>query len=109
MLPNLYLISLDGSDKQLIDTGSWSALSPDGRQLAYAHNGLQMLDLTTRQTRTLIQEDSSYAMAWSPDGTQLAFVRRAGRIPHPSGRFWCATVTWQQPRYDRYRRLAAGR
>ncbi|MCW5874772.1 MAG: PD40 domain-containing protein [Anaerolineales bacterium] len=75
MLPNLYLISLDGSDKQLIDTGSWPALSPDGRQLAYAHNGLQVLDLTTRQTRTLIQEDSSYAMAWSPDGTQLAFVR----------------------------------
>lgn len=75
MLPNLYLISLDGSDKQLIDVGSWPALSPDGKQLAYARDGVQVLDLTTGQTRTLIPQDSSYAMAWSPDGTQLAFVR----------------------------------
>lgn len=75
LLPNLYLVSLDGSDKQLIDVGSWPALSPDGNQLAYAHDGLQVLDLATGQTRTLIQQDSSYAMAWSPDGTQLAFVR----------------------------------
>lgn len=75
MLPNLYLISLDGSDKQLIDVGSWPALSPDGSQLAYARDGVQVLDLTTGQTRTLIPQDSSYAMAWSPDGSQLAFVR----------------------------------
>ncbi|MCW5839286.1 MAG: PD40 domain-containing protein, partial [Anaerolineales bacterium] len=75
MLPGLYLISLDGADRQFIDIGSSPALSPDGNQVAYAHDGLRLYDVPSGEMRTLIQEDSAYSMAWSPDGTQLAFVR----------------------------------
>ncbi|MBX3005456.1 MAG: hypothetical protein KF821_06470 [Anaerolineales bacterium] len=74
MLPGLYLISLDGADRQFIDIGSSPALSPDGNQVAYAHDGLRLYDLPSGEMRTLIQEDSAYSMAWSPDGAQLAFV-----------------------------------
>lgn len=75
MLPSLYLANLDGNQRQFIDIGSWPTLSPDGRQVAYARDGLRIFDTETGQTRRLIQEDSSYAMSWSPDGTRLAFVR----------------------------------
>lgn len=75
LLPRFYLAGLDDSDRQDIDIGSWGALSPDGRYLAYAHDGLRVVDLESGQSSLLITEDSSYAMAWSPDGSRLAFIR----------------------------------
>jgi len=75
MLPTLRLSGLDGSQPQTIDIGSWASLSPDGRFVAYAHDGLRITDLVSGQTLVLIAEDSSYAIAWSPDGSRLAFIR----------------------------------
>lgn len=75
MLPTLYVQGLDGSQKQSIDIGSWGALSPDGRMVAYAHDGLQVVDLKSGIMHTLIEEDSAYAMAWAPDNSRLAFIR----------------------------------
>jgi Tol biopolymer transport system component len=69
------LIPLDGTDPITIGQGSWAAISPDGHKVAYAYEGLRVMDVDTGQTSLLIAEDSSYAMAWSSDGQRLAFIR----------------------------------
>lgn len=75
LLPDVRLSGMDGSQPQIIDIGSWAALSPDGQLVAYAHNGLRVVDLASGQSRLLIAEDSSYAIAWAPDSSRLAFIR----------------------------------
>lgn len=75
LLPNLILVPLDGTDPIAIGQGSWAAISPDGSKVAYAYEGLRVLDIPSGQTSLLISEDSSYAMAWSPDSQRIAFIR----------------------------------
>jgi hypothetical protein len=75
LLPNLMLIPLDGTDPITIGQGSWAAISPDGSKVAYAYEGLRVMDFASRQTSMLISEDSSYAIAWSPDSQRIAFIR----------------------------------
>ncbi len=59
-------------------TARWS---PDGRHLAFltggAAPGLHVHDLATGQTRTLLTSPTALReLAWSPDGTSLAFQQR---------------------------------
>ena len=75
LLPNLVIAPLDGSPPTTISLGSWAALSADGRKVAYAYEGLRVMNSEIGQTSLLIAEDSSYGMAWSPDGQRLAFIR----------------------------------
>ncbi len=75
LLPNLLLVPLDGSPTITIGQGSWAALSPDGQRVAYAYEGLRVIDVASGQTSLLIAEDSSYAMSWSPDGKRIALIR----------------------------------
>lgn len=75
LLPNLSLIRADGSLVADLGLGSWGSVSPDGSKVAYAYNGLRVFDIASKQTSLLISEDSSYNMAWSPDGTRLALIR----------------------------------
>ena len=75
LLPAQVLVSLDSNETTAIGQGSWAALSPGGRKVAYAYEGLRVLDTETGQTVLLIAEDSSYAMSWSPEGERITFIR----------------------------------
>lgn len=57
------------------------APSPDGRSVAFAARGwLWTMDVATRQARRLTNGARIDSRpAWSPDGTQIAFVRDSGR------------------------------
>lgn len=70
----------------------YPALSPDGRELAYAGatsfaeaTDLYLLGTTLGETRpvrlTATAEAAEVSPAWSPDGGQLAFVRQAENRP----------------------------
>ncbi|KAK5992139.1 Tol-Pal system TolB-like protein [Cladobotryum mycophilum] len=62
--------------------------SPDGRYIVYrqwsvktgSHEGLRILDLTTRNIRVLTTEWDNLPK-WSPDGSKILFTRRVGSTP----------------------------
>lgn len=63
---------------RLTRTGSWPTWSPDSRWLAYAgDDGIRILDPRTGRERVLTH-DRGFALAWSPDGTRLAYLRGRG-------------------------------
>lgn len=87
---SIWLIGSDGSGHRAllgddVQTSSprWS---PDGRRLAYIASGeeeagLFLLDFATGERRKLARlETGQTGLAWSPDGTQLAW---AGFVPAP--------------------------
>jgi TolB protein len=78
-----------GAPRQLATGGSWSqpSWSPDGSSLAYVYRGTNFSDifvtdprgeaqtrLTTSQSSILDDNDWNFRPAWSPDGSQIAFV-----------------------------------
>jgi Tol biopolymer transport system component len=79
-------VDLDsGARTRLIGNASSPALAPDGRTLAYATydpvtgaESIDITDLQTNDTRTLVQASGVLVLiqnlAWSPDGTVLAFM-----------------------------------
>jgi len=80
----LYRARADGTGKERlspegITVKEWAAApSPDGTQVAFVRNGdyyagaLQVLDLATRQVRSLNR--AGRFPKWSPDGSQIAYI-----------------------------------
>jgi hypothetical protein len=62
-----------------IPANSPFAPDPAGKQVALMHNGLALLDVTTRNSAPL-SPDTPQAIAWAPDGQRLAaaFLREHG-------------------------------
>lgn len=89
------LMNADGSNVQHLTPRNVKAIhpnwSPDGRQLAYCTDDdlapprkndadIVVIDVATRQTRTLITGGVNTYPAWSPDGKRLAFRRMLGEM-----------------------------
>jgi len=77
---HISVIDLDNDQEQAIGPGTWPALSPDGNRLAYSGaDGLYIVDLATgERNRLLGTNENDYNPVWSPDGTQIAFIRGVG-------------------------------
>jgi TolB protein len=96
-LPGRLLFVKDGdlwiwdgaTPRQLARSGAWTqpSWSPDGTYLAYVYRGINFSDifvtdargesqtrLTTSQSTILDDNDWNFRPAWSPEGTQIAFV-----------------------------------
>ena len=65
-----------GGPDTAIATGIQPAVSPDGRQLAFAQRGVSVMDLATGQSRVVRAEETEYRVkpAWTPDGQSLLYV-----------------------------------
>ena len=64
-----------GKDTALI-AGVQPAISPDGKSMAYAQDGVRVLDLATLQSRTVRDEETEYRTkpSWTPDGQNILYV-----------------------------------
>lgn len=85
-------VGLDGRLTELTDIGAPAlppmknlrlgnapAISPDGKRIAYSHNGnLWIMDASGYNAETLISDGASWAPAFSPDGKTLAYVNGTG-------------------------------
>lgn len=77
---DIYIMNADGTNaKQLVDQkGSiWEIrISPNGKKLLYitAYVGINILDIDTRNSETILPNHHGYHADWSPDGTQIVFI-----------------------------------
>src|SRR5687767_7505991 len=64
-----------GTDSALVN-GIQPSVSPDGRSIAYERGGLRVLDLATRESRLVRDEETGYRMkpVWTPDGRSILYV-----------------------------------
>ncbi len=91
LMPQLTVLSPDGSQRQEIAIGGWSALSPDGSTVAFIKSdgpSLFLADVASGAIRPLPNSTpEDYHPVWSPDGQWLAFVRSLAGIfvIHPDG------------------------
>lgn len=119
----VYLLDIESREiRRIADNKGGDCLmlrwSPDGRALAlmrttdYMHSGLSLLDVATRDERTLIpldSETSSRAVGWTRDGQRLLVVtdrpedgnQAVGLLSLGTGRIaWCTKDTWETSAYD---------
>jgi len=77
-MPLIYLANSDGSQRQEIAHGAWSALSPDGATIIFvpeAGDGLRVADVRTGRVASLPGTTAGdYHPVWSPDGQWIAFT-----------------------------------
>jgi Tol biopolymer transport system component len=73
----VYASNLDGSDLRDLGQGTWPTVSPDGSKTAYsAADGINIADNETGTTTHLPGTvEGDYHPLWSPDASQIAFVR----------------------------------
>jgi hypothetical protein len=73
----IFVVNLEDGSRQVLGPGTWPSLSPDGARAAYSGpDGLHVVDLTSGENRLVPgTTDFDYNPRWSPDGSQLAFVR----------------------------------
>ncbi len=78
-MPLVYLANSDGSQRQEIAHGAWSALSPDGATVIFvpeAGDGLRVADVRTGRIAPLPGTTAGdYHPVWSSDGGWIAFKR----------------------------------
>jgi TolB protein len=116
MIPSLYIMNADGSQRTLISTGSCGGIfqtivniswSPDGSRIAVGCNwdddraqGNRVIVMDSDgQNRTVVTENGLYP-DWSPDGRTLAYYSDQGNlelldldsgattpVPNPAGQF----------------------
>jgi hypothetical protein len=73
----IFVVNLENESRQILGPGTWPSLSPDGTRAAYSGtDGLHVVDLNSGENQLLPgTTDFDYNPRWSPDGSQLAFVR----------------------------------
>ncbi len=76
------LSTLGGGAHKLLEEGRDPAVSPDGKEVAFVagsklHQQIWLVDVDGSQLRKLVGDDDDLfgAVAWSPDGTKLAYTR----------------------------------
>ena len=91
---SLYLVAADGTGLHAItsdDDDASPSFSPDGRQVAYVHAGEVWVTRDGGTPREVTHVGgTAREVAWSPDGTWLAFTAAAGDLRdvfevHPAG------------------------
>ena len=73
----VFVSGLDGSGQQVLGSGTWPELSPDGTWAAYSGpDGLHVADLASGRNRALPgTTPNDYSLRWSRDSQQIAFIR----------------------------------
>jgi len=73
----VFVFDLATGERQALGPGTWPTLSDDGRRAAYSWSeGLHLVDLTTGENQIVPGTTTNdYNPRFSPDGSQLAFVR----------------------------------
>jgi DNA-binding winged helix-turn-helix (wHTH) protein/Tol biopolymer transport system component len=88
---SLWIVSaLGGTARTLNDDGRFPAVSPDGKEVAFVagkkmRQEVRLVDSDGAQPRKLVGEEGDFfgAVAWSPDGTKIAYTR--GRFAYAYG------------------------
>jgi dipeptidyl aminopeptidase/acylaminoacyl peptidase len=86
---DIYIVNVDGTGLRRLTDGLEPALSPDGKQIAFARwhdpKGLYVLDLATGTERRIFAGEGVKSPSWSPDGKSIAFGQRTYRsTPTPA-------------------------
>ncbi len=78
----IWIASVDGSHlRPLVPGGFMPLWSPDGGSIAYRQsNALRLVGPQGGASKTLVGRDVDAVFGWSPDGRQIAFQRRGGRL-----------------------------
>lgn len=69
--------NLDGTNQQILASGTGISLSPDGSQIIYNSDiGLQTMDLNSTVSTALMDRGTNdFGAIWSPDGKKIAYTR----------------------------------
>jgi WD40-like Beta Propeller Repeat len=80
---SVYSIRADGSGETRLATGTEPAWSPNGAKIAYAANGIGVVNADGTGAVRLTRETDGMP-AWSPDSARIAFIRE----PTTGGGLW---------------------